>query len=185
MQVAKLAGSTGDGGEGGGPAAVRGRKPALVCPTAVIIAHTCWISAHTCWIALTSACAVLLPRCIRPDKVMLSVQAFVTEHLGQRFIEPPPFDLSSCYKESSPTTPLIFVLSSGADPMADLLKLAEEMKFTKKFEKVSKQAGGGRVGAGLGHTCALLLLLLLLLLQQLLTCCPWRPATGLLQLALP
>lgn len=46
------------------------------------------------------------------------MQDFVSEHLGQRFIEPPPFDLATCYKESSPTVPLIFVLSPGADPMA-------------------------------------------------------------------
>eukprot|EP00967_Tisochrysis_lutea_P137006 scaffold245132_cov14-Tisochrysis_lutea.AAC.1 len=33
--------------------------------------------------------------------------------------------------------------STGADPMADLLKLAEEMKFSKKFEKVSLGQGQG------------------------------------------
>ncbi|KAJ9504717.1 hypothetical protein QJQ45_010696, partial [Haematococcus lacustris] len=68
---------------------------------------------------------------------------FVSEHLGQRFIEPPPFDLTTCYRESAPATPLIFVLSSGADPMADLLKLADDMKFNKKFEKVSLGQGQG------------------------------------------
>lgn len=52
-------------------------------------------------------------RCIRPDKVIQGVQAFVSEHLGHRFIEPPPFDLATCYRESAPATPLIFVLSPG------------------------------------------------------------------------
>lgn len=46
-------------------------------------------------------------------------------------------------QDANPSTPLIFVLSAGADPMADLLKLAEEMKFTKKFEKVSLGQGQG------------------------------------------
>jgi len=33
------------------------------------------------------------------------------------------------FKESSPTTPLIFVLSVGTDPAADLYKFAEEVKL--------------------------------------------------------
>ena len=82
----------------------------------------------------------------------MAIQAFVTEHLGQQYIEPPPFDLATCFKESAPVTPLIFVLSSGADPMADLLKLADEMRFTKKFEKVrmqgARQGTRGPAGAG-------------------------------------
>jgi hypothetical protein len=64
------------------------------------------------------------------------VQDFVSANLGQIFTEPPAFDLNACYKDGSPSAPLIFVLSSGADPMADLLKLAEDFRFTKKFEKV-------------------------------------------------
>ena len=82
-------------------------------------------------------------RCLRPDKVIMGIQSFVKENIGAQFVEVPPFDLGVCYKESAPGTPLIFVLSSGADPMADLLKLAEEMKFTKKFEKVSLGQGQG------------------------------------------
>ena len=92
---------------------------------------------------LTSFQKICFLRCIRPDKVGVAIQGFVTEHLGQRFIEPPPFDLGTCFKDSAPSTPLIFVLSPGADPMADLLKLADEMRFTKKFEKVSLGQGQG------------------------------------------
>lgn len=69
-------------------------------------------------------------------------QDFVSSNLGQKFIEPPAFDLGMCYKDGSPSSPLIFVLSSGADPMADLLKLAEDLRFTKKFEKVCIASSG-------------------------------------------
>jgi len=86
---------------------------------------------------------MLVLRCIRPDKVTLGIQQFVSEQLGQRFIEPPPFDLGECYKEAGPTTPLIFVLTMGADPMADLLKLCNEMNMIKKFEQVSLGQGQG------------------------------------------
>lgn len=86
---------------------------------------------------------LLFLRCLRPDKVTMGFQNFVAEHLGQKFIEPPPFNLETCFIESAPGTPLIFVLSPGADPMADLLKLANHMNFTKKFEKVSLGQGQG------------------------------------------
>ena len=71
------------------------------------------------------------------------IQSFVAEHLGSRFTEPPPFNLAGAFQDSSNTTPLIFVLSPGADPMADLLKLADELRFAKKFEKVSLGQGQG------------------------------------------
>jgi hypothetical protein len=37
----------------------------------------------------------------------------------------------------------LHVFFAGADPMADLLKLADELKFGKKFEKVSLGQGQG------------------------------------------
>ncbi|BBN11637.1 hypothetical protein Mp_5g13570 [Marchantia polymorpha subsp. ruderalis] len=78
-----------------------------------------------------------------PAPDWLTDKDFVTHHLGQRFIEPPAFDLATCFKDGTPNSPLIFVLSPGADPMADLLKLAEDHRFTKKFEKVSLGQGQG------------------------------------------
>lgn len=50
-------------------------------------------------------------------------------------------DLSAVFKESSPTIPLIFVLSPGTDPAADLYKFAEEMKFSKKMNAISLGQG--------------------------------------------
>ncbi|CAM6094963.1 unnamed protein product [Calypogeia fissa] len=86
---------------------------------------------------------LLVLRCLRIDKSLLGIQDFVTHYNGQRFIEPPAFDLAICFKDGTPNSPLIFVLSPGADPMADLLKLAEDYRFTKKFEKVSLGQGQG------------------------------------------
>lgn len=45
------------------------------------------------------------------------------------------------FKESSPSTPLIFVLSPGTDPAADLYKFADVMKFSKKLNAISLGQG--------------------------------------------
>lgn len=71
---------------------------------------------------------LLVLRVIRPDKIVGAVNAFVLEAMGQRYIEPPQFDLNSAYHDSSAQTPLIFILSAGSDPMAALLKFAEGLK---------------------------------------------------------
>ena len=48
---------------------------------------------------------------------------FVKDKLGEKFVDPPPFDLAKSYADSNATIPLIFVLSPGADPMAGQLVL--------------------------------------------------------------
>eukprot|EP00118_Oscarella_pearsei_P012540 m.93002 g.93002 ORF g.93002 m.93002 type:complete len:4173 (+) comp36767_c0_seq9:102-12620(+) len=86
---------------------------------------------------------LLVLRSIRADKVTNAMQDFVARHLGQCFIEPQTADLSLAYKDSSATCPLIFVLSVGTDPAADLYKFAEEMKFSKKLTAISLGQGQG------------------------------------------
>lgn len=49
---------------------------------------------------------------------MPAITNYVTDKLGKKFVEPPPFDLSKSYTDSNSTIPLVFVLSPGADPMA-------------------------------------------------------------------
>lgn len=49
--------------------------------------------------------------------------------LGSKYIKPPPFDLTKSYKDSTNKTPIIIVISAGADPMAELQKLAAKMKI--------------------------------------------------------
>jgi len=53
------------------------------------------------------------------------ISQFVAKELGQRYIEPPPFDLEGTFQDSTNTSPLIFILSPGVDPMLSLLKFAE------------------------------------------------------------
>lgn len=64
--------------------------------------------------------------------------------MGAKFIEPPPFDLRACYQDSTCSTPLIFVLTPGADPMTELLRVADELGFGgNKFASISLGQGQG------------------------------------------
>ena len=69
-------------------------------------------------------------RSVRPDKVVPGMQNFVTENIGGRFIEPPPFEISKCFKDSTNTMPIVFVLSAGADPMEANLALTIALTLT-------------------------------------------------------
>ncbi|XP_004676628.1 PREDICTED: dynein heavy chain 1, axonemal [Condylura cristata] len=86
---------------------------------------------------------LLILRCLRGDKVTNAMQDFVATNLEPRFIEPQTANLSLVFKDSNSTTPLIFVLSPGTDPAADLYKFAEEMKFSKKLSAISLGQGQG------------------------------------------
>ncbi|XP_076985176.1 dynein axonemal heavy chain 1 isoform X7 [Tamandua tetradactyla] len=86
---------------------------------------------------------LLVLRCLRGDKVTNAMQDFVATNLEPRFIEPQTANLPLVFKDSNSTTPLVFVLSPGTDPAADLYKFAEEMKFSKKLSAISLGQGQG------------------------------------------
>uniref|UniRef100_A0A8B9EVG3 Dynein axonemal heavy chain 1 n=1 Tax=Anser cygnoides TaxID=8845 RepID=A0A8B9EVG3_ANSCY len=97
---------------------------------------------------------LLILRCLRGDKITNAMQDFVALNLDQTFIEPqvPTTDLSVVFRESSATTPLVFVLSPGTDPAADLYKFAEEMKFSKKLSAISLGQGQGPRAEAMMHS---------------------------------
>lgn len=68
---------------------------------------------------------------------------YVIEQMGQKFVEPPPFDLLSCYKDSNLTTPLVFVLSKGSDPTKAFSDFATKLKMDRKVKMLSLGQGQG------------------------------------------
>lgn len=94
--------------------------------------HAC-VRNHGHWLWATPFPPLVASYLLRNLFFFVSFPFFQTANLGLVF------------KESAPTTPLIFVLSPGTDPAADLYKFAEEMKFSKKLSAIS--LGQGQVRA--------------------------------------
>lgn len=65
---------------------------------------------------------LLLLRCLRVDRVVVGITHFVIATLGDRYVTPPVLDYHVIFRQSSPTTPVVFVLSPGADPAFDVFR---------------------------------------------------------------
>ncbi|XP_077275648.1 dynein axonemal heavy chain 1 [Temnothorax americanus] len=84
---------------------------------------------------------LLVLKCLRPDKITNAMQIYMTKYLGQQFVEPQTTELLAIYKESSNTTPIIFILSPGTDPAAELYKFADKLKMEGKLHSISLGQG--------------------------------------------
>lgn len=83
---------------------------------------------------------LLVMRALRPDKVTDALVDYVTEKLGKKFVMPPRFDLARSFKDSTNETPLVMILSAGADPKTEMNKFAESMRV-KRFASISLGRG--------------------------------------------
>ncbi|KAJ8664279.1 hypothetical protein QAD02_005941 [Eretmocerus hayati] len=91
---------------------------------------------------------LVIIRCVRPDKLVPAIRGYVIARMGQFFVEPPPFELADSYNDSSNVTPLIFILSPGSDPMAGLLKFAEDKGISaKSLKTISLGQGQGPIAS--------------------------------------
>merc|ERR1712178_241579 len=70
---------------------------------------------------------------------MPAVSQYCIEQMGQKFVEPPPFDLGAVYNDSVFNTPLVFVLTAGSDPTKMFREFAEEMRC--KYDGLSLGQG--------------------------------------------
>jgi dynein heavy chain len=86
---------------------------------------------------------LLVLRVFRPDRLISSIQRFITEQIGSEYIETFQFNLKLCLQDSTAQTPLIFILSPGIDPLQYLYKyLAEVPKLDSKKLKVVSMGQG-------------------------------------------
>eukprot|EP00955_Chlamydomonas_euryale_P094425 364857-Chlamydomonas_euryale.AAC.10 len=95
--------------------------------------------------ALSEFEKLLVLRCLRMDRVTVGITRFVISVMSEKYVQPPVLDYGMIYRQSRETTPVVFVLSPGADPAFDVFKLGEEMGF-KPGAKLKYMALGQGMG---------------------------------------
>jgi len=84
-----------------------------------------------------------LVRSLREDRTVIAATNFINDTLGKRFTDPVTDSMESIWSESDNRTPVLFLLSAGADPTSSIDDLA---KKKKKFPTYKVSMGEGQEG---------------------------------------
>ena len=77
---------------------------------------------------------------LREDRTMVAAQTYIAHAIGDRFTESIPLNMEQTWRETTPWTPVICLLSAGADPT----KLVEELAKRKKIKMNGVSMGQGQ-----------------------------------------
>jgi len=78
---------------------------------------------------------------LRPDRLVSAMQLFVCDALGIATVNPPPVSLSKLADAATPTTPILMIATTGADPSRDLSEYAATVVGRERYVEVAM--GGG------------------------------------------
>lgn len=85
------------------------------------------------WKNKTTIQRLCMLRALRPDRMTYAIAAFIEEKLGPRYIEGRTVEFAKSYEETSPSTPIFFILSPGVNP----LKVTEHFRNGQKHSPCS------------------------------------------------
>ena len=69
-----------------------------------------------------------LVRCLREDRTLLAANRFIKDILGEEYVRPVTDLIQDIYAESSPSVPILYLLSAGADPTGTIRDYAKKLK---------------------------------------------------------
>jgi len=72
---------------------------------------------------------LLLVRSFREDRMLVSAKDYIVETLGKKYLIFKPLDIENTWEESTPLTPLIFLLSPGSNPNAAIEAMSKRKKI--------------------------------------------------------
>jgi len=98
---------------------------------------------------------IALLRVFRPDRVTVGAQQFIIDKMSDKYVQPPVLNFMKVYEQSSPVTPVLFVLSPGADPAYDVFALADKLGFGgPKMKFIALGQGQGKAAQQMLETGA-------------------------------
>ena len=83
---------------------------------------------------------LLLLKVFRPDRVIIGIKKFIIEQYrdNEYYVQSPTLNFKKILKQSNETSPILFILSPGADPLHDVQELANLEGYTgNKFKSIS------------------------------------------------
>ncbi|XP_067295015.1 dynein axonemal heavy chain 10 isoform X2 [Pseudorasbora parva] len=102
---------------------------------------------------LTPFQKLLLIRCFRLDRVYRAVSDYITLTMGEKYVQPPVISFEAIFDQSSPNSPIVFILSPGSEPANDLTKLAKRSGFgTNRLKFLAMGQGQEKVALQLLET---------------------------------
>ncbi|KAG9435569.1 dynein heavy chain 6, axonemal isoform X1 [Apis mellifera carnica] len=97
---------------------------------------------------LTDIEKLLLLKALKEEHIIFAVTAYVSKHLGPKFVESPMVTLQLLFADTSCKIPLIFILTTGSDPFSAFQKFAHEMDFSDRYDSISLGQGQGPIAEG-------------------------------------
>ncbi|ESO83512.1 hypothetical protein LOTGIDRAFT_133247 [Lottia gigantea] len=87
---------------------------------------------------------LILIRYLSFETLPAAINKFIKTQLGPEYLATGSFDLKEIFKESTAKTPLIFILSPGCDPAAQMIRFAKELRgSTVHLDMISLGRGQG------------------------------------------
>ena len=86
---------------------------------------------------------LLVLKVAREEKVVFAIKDFVANNLGKRFVESPPVSMADIHADTDCSTPVVFILSVGADPTGLLLSFAKQRSYSERLHLISLGQGQG------------------------------------------
>jgi dynein heavy chain, axonemal len=89
---------------------------------------------------------LLVVRIFRPDRVVNAIKSFIIDRMNDYYVKSPPINYMKIFEQSTEKTPIVFILSPGADPFSDVQKLVDVVGIgMNKFRFLA-------LGQGMGDT---------------------------------